>query len=234
MPNITTQGVLSRWLRSLSRGACAVALCAIPLLAPACGIKGNESDPNLVPDPMVRIRAAQDLADQAQKLDEQADVLRAQRVKLDEARALEVRALALCQQSIRTYDEFGPAWNNMGVIQMKLNNNQGAMDAFKRAAELLPTDPKPVANMGVLWQSLYYLDDAKKAYDQALALDNRYLPALKESVTIDLRRDMVTKTTAERVQQALLLETDQARRADLLRQKIAVEERLATKETAER
>lgn len=130
-----------------------------------------------------------------------------------EAQALELRgkakdAIAKYQEAIGSFRELPVAWNNMGRLLMKQGENLQAADAFKTAAELSPTDPRPLYNLGALWEELGYLEDSTRWYDEALARDSKYLPALRRRVLIDQLRDRCDERTFEYVRAALAQERD--------------------------
>jgi tetratricopeptide (TPR) repeat protein len=185
-------------------------LLALPL--GACGIRSS-GGPVEIPDPSVQIRQAQDLARRAQEADKSG--------RKDEA-------VALYRQAVQSYRDFPAAWNNLAVLLMEQQKNMEAFEAFQVAAELAPTDPRPPANMGMLWQKLGYPGDAGKFYTTALERDPNYLPALRESVLLDTQLDKVTSETANRVRRALQIETDRAWREELMRRHTIIEERLAS------
>ncbi|MGQ0627770.1 MAG: hypothetical protein ACT4PL_06665 [Phycisphaerales bacterium] len=213
--------------KALRHAALLAPLAGVASLATLAGCAADNSAPLAQADPAVRIREAQQLVFEGQGIEDEARAGRARNLSPDEIKALQNKAVAKYQQAILVYRDFAPAWNNMGSMLMDLGDNMGAMEAFRTAADLAPLDPKPIANVGVIWQRMGYLSDASKAYDEALKRNPTYLPALRQSVVIDLARRTVTETTAERVKQAQLLEQDPTWRTALARHKIAIEEMLA-------
>lgn len=120
----------------------------------------------------------------------------------------DTEAIAKYREAINTYTELPVAWNNLGRLLMKRSENLGAADAFKTASELSPTDPRPLYNLGALWEGLGYLEDAQRWYNQALNRDHDYLPALRRYIIIEEIFLNPDPTTFERVQTALLIEKD--------------------------
>lgn len=117
-------------------------------------------------------------------------------------------AIAKYKEAIETYNELPVAWNNLGRLLMQNGDNLMAAEAFKQASELSPSDPVPVHNLGALWESLGYLGDASKWYDQALQRDPQYLPSLRRFLLVkDLNSDR-DAIVGDRLKTALLLETD--------------------------
>lgn len=117
-------------------------------------------------------------------------------------------AIEKYKKAIETYRELPVAWNNLGALLMKKGENMPAAEAFQTAAELSPTDPRPLHNLGTIWEQLGYLDDAAKWYDRALERDDVYLPSLRRRVLIDQLRDKMDERSLERCRRALLLEKD--------------------------
>lgn len=201
-------GPLARLLAAGVVGAAGVAACV-------CGLAGCtlRPAPDQLPDTSAAMREATELAQQAQQLEKSG--------RPDEA-------IELYRRSAATYRDFPASWNNLGALLMDKGQNMEAIEAFRVAAELAPTDPRPHTNIGLLWQRLGYLNDAADAFTLALNRDPAYLPALRESVVIDVQRDTITDETANRIRKALLQETDKAWKTDLERRRGLIEQRLAS------
>ena len=117
-------------------------------------------------------------------------------------------AIAKYREALASYRELPVAWNNLGRLLMKDSSNLAAADAFKTAAELSPTDPRPLHNLGTLWESLGYLEDAARWYDEALRRDENYLPALRRAIIVEETRNKPDSTTLERIRRAMIQEQD--------------------------
>ena len=131
-----------------------------------------------------------------------------------------IEAIDQYRRAIALYREFPAAWNNLGLLLMNQNRGMEASEAFKTAGDLAPTDPRPIKNLGDVWQKQLYFDEAYRRYEQALERDPNFQPALQEAIRIDSLRDTRTEVTAARIQRALMQETDPAWREFLLRQKV--------------
>jgi tetratricopeptide (TPR) repeat protein len=129
-------------------------------------------------------------------------------------------AISLWQQSIEEFPEFSASWNNLGVLLSSRGQNLEAVSAFQRASDLAPFDPRPVFNIGAVWEQAGYFDDAARYYSKSLDVDPGYLPALKRSVRLDRIRGIRTEATNERLRRAMMLETEPKGREWLYRQEI--------------
>jgi protein O-GlcNAc transferase len=118
------------------------------------------------------------------------------------------RAIELYAQSVKAYNQYAPAWYNMGVLLMRKQRHMEAAEALQLAANADPVDPRPYTALGIQAQDLQILDRAATFYDQALERDPNYLPALKKAVEIDQLRDDYTDKTLTRTRKALYLEKD--------------------------
>ncbi len=135
------------------------------------------------------------------------------------------------REAIGIYRELPVAWNNLGRLMMKESNNLAAAEAFKTAAELSPTDPRPVHNLGTLWESLGYLDDAARWYGEALQRDENYLPSLRRVAIVEEIRNKPDATTLERVRRALLIEQDPWWKDKFRRDRLRFEDLINTSKT---
>jgi len=118
------------------------------------------------------------------------------------------------------------AWNNLGVVRMKQKNYQGAIEAFTRAGELSPTDPRPPANAGLAFQEAFYDKRAIEQFAEALRRDRNWLPALRGSVVSSRRLYAYDETALEIVNRGLLIERDEQWRRVFEREKIRIQNAL--------
>lgn len=70
------------------------------------------------------------------------------------------------------------AQTNLAGCLIQLGQHQAALEALARAARLKPNDPAISHNTGRALEALGRPDEAERAYDLALSLDNRLLPSL--------------------------------------------------------
>lgn len=149
---------------------------------------------------------APDRTSEVAQIDKAAELVReAQRYEVAEKYPV---ALEKYTQAIETYHDLPVAWNNLGTLLMKKGDNLKAAEAFMTASELSPTDPRPLHNLGSLWEQTGELEEAAKWYDRALERDDSYLPTLRRRILIDQLRDSVDARSVERTRKALMIEKD--------------------------
>lgn len=137
----------------------------------------------------------------------------------------------LYRESVESYPQFAAAWNNLGASLMAQERFMEAEEAFARAAELSPDDPRPVFNRGLLYLNRQYPRRAAGYFEEALERDPNYLRALRGSVRTDIVLREGTEQTLERIRTALLLEQDEAWRQYLQQQRLRLEARLDSEAT---
>ena len=115
-------------------------------------------------------------------------------------------AIDLYRQAVEAYPDLPAAWNNMGVLLLGEGRLMEAAEAFGSAAERTPNDPRPYFNLGLTWDRAGYLDTALEHYSKALALDERYLPALRGAIKTESRLGHSSPILVERIRTALFLE----------------------------
>jgi tetratricopeptide (TPR) repeat protein len=112
------------------------------------------------------------------------------------------------REAIETYREMPPAWNSLGQMLDRKGDKLAAAEAFKTASELEPRDPVALTNLGVLWESIGYIEDAKRWYEEALKRDENHLPALRRLLVVEKARNHPDALTLEHIRRALLIERD--------------------------
>ena len=130
--------------------------------------------------------------------------------------------------AIREYPDFGQAWNNLGVLLMGQERFLEAAEAFDRASELEPTDPRPPYNRGLLWFERGYLRESLPLFLEAIKRDPNYLPALRSAIRTAVRLRETSADTLNQIKSALLIEQDQQWRDYFERQRLLIEASLAT------
>ena len=131
------------------------------------------------------------------------------------------------RRAVAYYAEYAPAWNNLGVALMDQQRYLEASEAFQRAADLAPMDPRPLYNHGLLFFRRAYPREALPYFLEALGRDPHYLPALRGAIQSEVRLREYSQATLDRIQSALLLETDPAWQRFFELQRIRLEADLA-------
>ena len=117
-------------------------------------------------------------------------------------------AIEYYQQAIESYSNLHVAWNDLGVELMKLGRSMDAAEAFRIAATIEPTDPRPYYNLGTIYQNLYYDSEALKYYRQAIERRPNYLPALRGAIQAAELTNEADMETLDWINEAILLEND--------------------------
>lgn len=133
------------------------------------------------------------------------------------------KAIQGYRRAVTTYTELPSAWNNLGVLQMRNEEYMLAADSFTMAANLSPSDPRPLYNHALLWDGRGYLREALNYYKRALDRDQNFLPALRGSIRAEALLNVGNEETLERIRRALMLETDERWIKWLRRQRVRVE-----------
>ena len=117
-------------------------------------------------------------------------------------------AVSYARQALALREDLGGAWNNLGVSLMHMQEWIAAVDAFRRAADLLPTDPRPYENLGYLYRERGFGEDSIRNYILSLERDPYWLPSIRGSVAS--ARDLLRSDEdgLERVKRGLLVDND--------------------------
>ncbi len=97
------------------------------------------------------------------------------------------QAIKLFQQSIQQFPEFGPAYTNMGLQQLRLKDRDSARKTLEKAIDLSPNSAVAYNHLGVIARLDGDFATAKKMYMKALVLDADYAIAhLNMGILLDL------------------------------------------------
>ena len=88
-------------------------------------------------------------------------------------------ALAEYRKALELDEQLYAAWNNMGQLLMSQKNYADAVSAFQIASGIEPTDPRPLYNIGLAYQTVGWAKDAYDSYENALQRNANYLPAMR-------------------------------------------------------
>jgi len=91
------------------------------------------------------------------------------------------------RKSIYDFPEFAPAYTNLGLQQLKLNDLVSAEKSLKKAIEIEPNDAVAYNHLGVINRKNGKFDLALKNYKKAIALKSDYANAhLNLGILLDL------------------------------------------------
>ena len=184
---------------------------AVAFTSVGCANNKPKSDGLNIPE----TNRSEDLA-KAQRFQEQA--MAAQKAKDYD------KAINLYGQALQIENGLGAAWHNAGICFMEQRKFTEARDAFLRAAETLPGDPRPYENLGILY--LERLGHAQKAYDAfgyALARDQYSTTALRGSTSAIRALRLVSTEAQGRLRNGLDVEIDEAWRRIMTTERIRIE-----------
>lgn len=131
------------------------------------------------------------------------------------------------KEALVAYEEFPSAWNNLGVCLTELNDYFAAQQAFIRAAELDPYDPRPYENVGLLYQNRLQDELASDYFLKSLDRAPNHLPSIRGAVKSASRLGRSDERTRDIIKRGLLLENDPEWLRIMQTQRIRVEQDLA-------
>lgn len=135
------------------------------------------------------------------------------------------KAIELYRRSVSESGGLAHVWNNLGLVLTETGNYADAVSAYSVAAELSPTDPRPVTNIGLAYQKAGWAEDAIVYFERALRIDPNHRPALRYAIVAADTLSRAEPEDLERIRRALLSETDPQWRDYLERQRFLFESR---------
>lgn len=136
------------------------------------------------------------------------------------------KQIVLYERAVAAYREFPAVWNELGMLYHEQQDYARALDAFTTAANLDPDDPRPLVNLGVMWDKRFYPEVARKHYESALARSPRNIDALRGCIRCDVLLNEQSQTTLDRVVLAMSIEKDDRWLNWFSEQRIRIEKRL--------
>lgn len=159
-----------------------------------------------------------DLA-KATQLVRQADNLRQEKKYAD--------AVERYKEALVAYDELPNAWHNMGICLVELNDYFAAQQAYIRASELSPRDPRIPEAIALLYQDRLQDDVAMEYFLRSLDLNPNYLPSIRGVVKSARHLGRSDERTRDIIRRGLLLEHDSEWIKRMQTERIRVEQDLA-------
>ncbi|MEM1166487.1 MAG: tetratricopeptide repeat protein [Planctomycetota bacterium] len=106
----------------------------------------------------------------------------------------------------------GPSHNNLGILLLARDELYAAANEFQWARKLMPGHPDPRVNLALTLERAGQTNEAIAAYDSALAVWDKYLPALQGKTRLQVSTGELDNTTHEALQ-AIAFRGDDAWRA---------------------
>ncbi|MDX9911484.1 MAG: tetratricopeptide repeat protein [Phycisphaerales bacterium] len=120
------------------------------------------------------------------------------------------KAEEMLREALRL-DEFnGPAHNNLGVIALNRDDLYEAATRFDAARRLMPAQPDPRVNLGMVFERAGRIDDALDAYRSALDVQPGDMHAVQALTRCELRHTRANDDTRARLESIALNGTSQA------------------------
>jgi tetratricopeptide (TPR) repeat protein len=118
------------------------------------------------------------------------------------------RALELFKESLALSQELQWVWHDVGVLLIEREEYVDAKIAFERAAELDPTDPRPLGHIGLIYSTTSWEQKALDYYLQALDRDPNWVPALRGSIRAVKMLNIADEAALDRVRTAIAIDRD--------------------------
>jgi tetratricopeptide (TPR) repeat protein len=113
-----------------------------------------------------------------------------------------LKAIDLFRQAIEADRFNASAHNNLAAALMTKGDYYNAAKEFEEAIRLLPSNPDPRVNLGLLYENVGQLRNAQHQYEQALVVSPDYLQAVQSLARVRLRlgkRDEETETLLQTI-----------------------------------
>lgn len=163
------------------------------ILIPVLALGGCGSRPKPVEDQAERIAKAQASAVQA-------------RQALDKGEY--PKAISLSEESLGYSQDLFATWNNLGLAYMKTGQRLQAAEAFRRAADLAPTESAPDENLALLWLDAGYASDALEHARRALNRNPNSVKGLRLGIQAADRARAADETIREWAKRAIMTEKE--------------------------
>lgn len=118
------------------------------------------------------------------------------------------RAIELYRRAIAASADDAAAWNNLGGLLIRRGRYLEGVEACKRAADLSPTDPRPLYNVGQAYAEAGWHQKAFDYFLQALERDARDVRSLRGAIASGKMIGVADEASLERVRAAFMTDTD--------------------------
>jgi tetratricopeptide (TPR) repeat protein len=121
------------------------------------------------------------------------------------------RAIELGRKALTLRPDLKGAWTNLGLALMHRGHDTDFIDAaqaFKKDADLLPGDERPYQNLGVLYHDRGFSDEALRYFTMALERNPNSLESLRGAIGSAKLLRRSDDQGLDRINRALMMETD--------------------------
>lgn len=198
----------------LAKPAILLAALLVAGALPACGSSPKLKERQTLDNASEAIAQIARQREEARQLAAQAERV----AESDPAKAIE-----LYQQSLRLDDAQQLAWNNLGTLLLDQGNYADAVNAFNRASQIVPGDPRPEYNIGIAYQRNGWGEDAFRHFGNAIDRDPSHMPSMRGYIRAAEMTGRADDTLLSMIKAATLRETDPDWRTYLQRQRYRVE-----------
>ena len=110
------------------------------------------------------------------------------------------------QEAIQADQDFGQAYNNLGLVFFHQHDFFEAARAFEAASEKLPDSPEPLNNLGLVMETVARPDDAIDLYQQAYELAPTNAEYLGNLLRLRVRMKLIDDDLLAQLHRLLLIE----------------------------
>jgi Tfp pilus assembly protein PilF len=205
------------------RRTCSIFLCAaaLTLVFASTGCKSTASKSS---DMQSEFAAADVRAREARELFIKADRLR------KDGKTSE--AVDMYRQSLVLDTSNSAAWHNLGTLLIEQKDYMGAAGALRTAADLAPTDARPLENLGLTYHRAGYDDQALKYYMESLGRDPNWIGSIRGVAMCSYRLNRANEQILEILSRGQMLERDDSWSNMIRRERIRVNEQLKAEKDA--
>lgn len=217
------------WRSVVARSSCLVFLsatvAAASLSAVVAGLSGCSPAPRkaVLPD----ASEIEDRLRQARELQTKADQAR--------RKGNQPEAIDLYRRSLGLDGSNFAAWHNLGTLLMEQKDYMAAAGALRAAADLAPTDPRPLESLGLTYFRAGYDDQALRHYMESLDRDPTRVESIRGVAMCAYRLNRADDDILEILRRGSMVEPDAKWRTMIHRERVRVEQQIkAEKESARR
>jgi tetratricopeptide (TPR) repeat protein len=104
-------------------------------------------------------------------------------------------AIAVLQKALDADPFYGPAFNNIGVIELSRGRLYEAAYAFEQARKHMPGNPEARFNLGMTFEAAGRSEEAMRAYAGALEVSPSHMASKQAMVRLQIRTGATNERT---------------------------------------